>query len=162
MLTHLRVRDYAVLDDVSVELGAGLSALSGETGAGKSLLVGALSLLLGERATAEVVRAGAERAVVEGVFDVHDRPELIARLDELGVVPEDGLLILKREVAAEGRNRAWVNGSPATERRAGGTSLNALFGMPTLQTAGSPARAASGRTRVRAAAIGNRVTTAPP
>ncbi|MSR35821.1 MAG: DNA repair protein RecN [Gemmatimonadetes bacterium] len=114
VLIHLRVRDYAVLDDVSLELGPGLSALSGETGAGKSLLVGALSLLLGERATAEVVRVGADRAVVEGVFDVGARADLAPRLAELGVEPEDGLLILKREVAAEGRNRAWVNGSPAT------------------------------------------------
>jgi DNA repair protein RecN (Recombination protein N) len=131
VLTHLRVRDYAVLDDVSVELGAGLSALSGETGAGKSLLVGALSLLLGERATAEVVRAGAERAVVEGVFDVHDRPDLITRMDELGVEPEDGLLILKREVAAEGRSRAWVNGSAATAALVGelGSALVDLHGQ---------------------------------
>ena len=114
MLTHLRVRDYAVLDEATLELGPGLSVLSGETGAGKSLLVGALSLLLGERAAADVVRAGADRAVIEGAFDVPGRPELTDRLDELGIVPEDGVLVLKREVAAEGRNRAWVNGSPAT------------------------------------------------
>ena len=136
MLTHLRVRDYAVLDDVSVELGAGLSALSGETGAGKSILVGALSLLLGERATAEVVRAGAERAVVEGEFDVQSRPDLIARLDQLGVQPEDGVIILKREVAAEGRNRAWVNGSPATAALLGelGSVLVDLHGQHEHQT----------------------------
>ena len=136
MLTQLRVRDYAVLDDVSVELGAGLSALWGETGAGKSLLVGALSLLLGERATAEVVRAGAERAVVEGVFDVGGRPELLARLDELGVEPEDGLLILKREVAAAGRSRAWINGSPATATLVGelGSALVDLHGQHEHQT----------------------------
>ena len=114
MLTHLRVRDYAVLDDVSIELGPGLTALSGETGAGKSLLVGALSLLLGERATADVVRTGAQRAIVEGVFDVSGHSALGARLAELGVEPDGGLLILKREVAAEGRNRAWANGSPTT------------------------------------------------
>ena len=114
MLTHLRVCDYAVLDEATLELGPGLSVLSGETGAGKSLLVGALSLLLGERAAADVVRAGADRAVIEGAFDVTGRPELADRLDELGIVPEDGVLVLKREVAAEGRNRAWVNGSPAT------------------------------------------------
>ena len=131
MLTHLRVRGYAVLDDVSVELGPGLSALSGETGAGKSLLVGALSLLLGERATADVVRTGAERAVVEGVFDVSGHTVLGARLADLGVEPEDGLLILKREVAAEGRNRAWVNGSPATAALVGelGSALVDLHGQ---------------------------------
>ena len=131
MLTQLRVRDYAVLDDVSLELGPGLSALSGETGAGKSLLVGALSLLLGERATAEVVRAGAERAIVEGVFDVSGHTSLEPRLAELGVEPEDGFLILKREVASEGRNRAWVNGSPATAVLVGelGSALVDLHGQ---------------------------------
>ena len=131
MLTQLRVRDYAVLDDVSLELGPGLSALSGETGAGKSLLVDALSLLLGERATAEVVRAGAERAVVEGVFDVSARSDLAPRLAELGIEPEDGALILKREVAAGGRSRAWVNGSPATASLVGelGSALVDLHGQ---------------------------------
>ena len=131
MLIELRVRDYAVLDDVDVELGPGLSAFSGETGAGKSLLVGALSLLLGERATADVVRAGAARAVVEGVFDVRARPDLSARLDEAGVEAEDGVLILKREVASEGRNRAWVNDSPATATLVGelGSALVDLHGQ---------------------------------
>ena len=116
---------------MSIELGPGLSALSGETGAGKSLLVGALSLLLGERATAEVVRTGAERAIVEGVFDVSGHTVLGARLADLGVEPEDGLLILKREVAAEGRNRAWVNGSPATAALVGelGSALVDLHGQ---------------------------------
>ncbi len=114
MLTQLRVRDYAVLDDVTLDLGGGLSALSGETGAGKSLIVGALSLLLGERAASEAVRTGAERAVVEGVFEIAAHATLLARLAELGIEPDDGLLILKREVAAGGRSRAWVNGSPAT------------------------------------------------
>ncbi len=131
MLTQLRVRDYAVLDDVSLELGPGLSALSGETGAGKSLLVGALSLLLGERATADMVRAGAARAVVEGVFDVSARADLAARLAELGIEPDDGRLILKREVAAEGRSRAWVNGSPVTAALVGelGSALVDLHGQ---------------------------------
>ena len=96
------MRDYAVLDDVSVELGAGMSVLSGETGAGKSLLVDALSLLLGERATSEVVRDGNTRSVVEGVFDVRGRTELLEYLDDLGVQPDQGLVFLKREVATEG------------------------------------------------------------
>ncbi len=131
MLIELRVRDYAVLDDVDVELGPGLSAFSGETGAGKSLLVGALSLLLGERAMADVVRAGAARAVVEGVFDVRERPDLSTRLDESGVEAEDGVLILRREVASEGRNRAWVNDSPATATLVGelGSALVDLHGQ---------------------------------
>lgn len=114
MLIELRIRDYAVIEDLRLELGPGLTVLSGETGAGKSIIVGALSLLLGERASSDVVRAGAPRARVEAVFDVTGREGVWARLREAGVEGEEGLLILSREVASEGRNRAWVNGSPAT------------------------------------------------
>jgi DNA repair protein RecN (Recombination protein N) len=136
MLIELRIRDFAVLDDVSLELRPGLNVLSGETGAGKSIIVGALSLLLGERASSDVVRSGSARAVVEGVFDVSDRPAVLGRLDELEIEPEEGLVILKREVAAEGRNRAWVNGSPATARVVGelGSSLVDLHGQHEHQT----------------------------
>lgn len=136
MLIELRIRDYAVIDDLTLELEPGLNVLTGETGAGKSIIVGALSLLLGERATADVVRAGAERAVVEGVFDVRGRSELLARLDELGIEAPDGLLILKREVALGGRNRAWVNASPATATVVGelGRALVDLHGQHEHQT----------------------------
>ncbi len=136
MLIELRVRDYAVIDDLSLELGPGLSALSGETGAGKSIIVGALSLLLGERASSGTVRVGAERALVEAVFDVSQRPELLSRMTELGQEAEDGLLILRREVAAEGRNRAWMNGSPTTARIVGelGRMLVDLHGQHEHQT----------------------------
>ncbi len=119
MLIELRIRDYAVVDDLSMDLKPGLHALTGETGAGKSIIVGALSLLVGERASARTVRKGAERALVEAVFDVTGIPGMKARLIELGFESEDGLLILRREVAAEGRNRAWVNGSPATATAVG-------------------------------------------
>ncbi len=136
MLIELRVRDYAVIDDLSLELGPGLSALSGETGAGKSIIVGALSLLLGQRASSGTVRVGAERALVEAVFDVSQRPELLSRMTELGQEAEDGLLILRREVAAEGRNRAWMNGSPTTARIVGelGRMLVDLHGQHEHQT----------------------------
>ena len=88
--------------------------LSGETGAGKSIIVGALGLLLGERADSDVVRTGADKASVEGDFDTGDRPALRALLDERGIDAGDGVLALKREVAASGRGRAWVNGSTVT------------------------------------------------
>lgn len=114
MLVELRIRNLAVIDDLSLTLSAGLNVLSGETGAGKSIIVGALSLLLGERASADAVRVGAGRASVEGVFDIQDRDDVVALLADLGLEAEDGLLILRREVASEGRNRAWVNGSAAT------------------------------------------------
>ncbi|MFW6199214.1 MAG: DNA repair protein RecN [Gemmatimonadota bacterium] len=114
MLIELRIRNYAVIDELTLELKPGLNVLSGETGAGKSIIVGALSLLLGERASADDVRAGADRAVVEAVFDVSAEEELRARMGVHGIDASEGLLILKREVASEGRNRAWINGSPAT------------------------------------------------
>ncbi len=136
MLVELRIRDYAVLEDIGLTLGPGLNVLTGETGAGKSIIVGALSLLLGERASSSVVRAGAERATVEGVFDISAVPSLEGRLEELGFRTEEGLLILRREVAAEGRNRAWVNGSPATAGVVGelGNALVDIHGQHEHQT----------------------------
>lgn len=119
MLIELRIRDYAVIDDLSLNLEPGLNVLSGETGTGKSIIVGALSLLVGERASVQLVRAGAEKAAVEAVFDVSGREGLETYLQEAGFPSEDGLLILRREVAREGRNRAWVNGSPATASAVG-------------------------------------------
>jgi len=136
MLVELRIRDYAVVEDLTLELGPGLNALTGETGAGKSIIVGALSLLLGERASSGVVRAGAERATVEAVFDVSANAEVRRLLEEQGFRAEDGLLILRREVAAAGRNRAWVNGSPATAGTVGevGGALVDLHGQHEHQT----------------------------
>jgi DNA repair protein RecN (Recombination protein N) len=136
MLIELRIQNFAVIDRLVVRLEPGLNVLTGETGAGKSIIVGALSLLLGERASADVVRAGAERAIVEGVFDVGDREEIRALLDEQGIEAEDGLLILRREVAAEGRNRAWINGSATTAGVLGelGRRLVDLHGQHEHQT----------------------------
>ena len=116
MLTELRVRDLAVIADVTLPFQPGLNVLTGETGAGKSMLVDALSLLLGERASADIVRPGAEKTVVEGAFEfgaaVHRH--LLTPFAELGVELEEGRLVLKREVLREGKSRAWVNGSPVT------------------------------------------------
>ncbi len=136
MLVELRIRDYAVVEDLTLTLSPGLNVLTGETGAGKSIIVGALSLLLGERASSSVVRTGTERATVEAVFDVAELPDVQARMEELGFRPEDGLLILRREVAAEGRNRAWVNGSPATAGIVGelGGALVDIHGQHEHQT----------------------------
>ena len=114
MITELRVRDLAVIADVSLTLGPGLNVLTGETGAGKSMLVDALALLLGERASGDVVRAGADRTVVEGAFDLSAHPAVRPSVEALGIDWNDGTLVIKREVQAEGRSRAWVNGSPAT------------------------------------------------
>jgi DNA repair protein RecN (Recombination protein N) len=112
MLTELRVRDLATIADVTLTLGAGLNVLTGETGAGKSMLVDALSLLLGERAASGNVRPGAARAIVEGAFD--GLAPMRVAIESLGLDLEDDRLVVRREVSAEGRSRAWVNGSPTT------------------------------------------------
>ena len=116
MLTELRVRDLAVIADVTLPFEPGLNVLTGETGAGKSMVVDALALLLGERASADVVRPGAEKTIVEGAFEfasaVHRH--LLSPFAALGIELEEGRLVLKREVLREGKSRAWVNGSPTT------------------------------------------------
>jgi DNA repair protein RecN (Recombination protein N) len=116
VLTELRVRNLAVIADVTLPLQSGLNVLTGETGAGKSMLVDALALLLGERASADAVRPGAQKTVVEGAFEF--APGVLRRLSSsfaaLGVDADDGRLVLKREISAEGRSRAWVNASPTT------------------------------------------------
>lgn len=114
MLIELRIKNYAVIEDLSLTLEPGLVVLTGETGAGKSIIVGALSLVLGERASSDVIRAGEDRAMIEAVFEIGDRPELLSACEEYGFEADDGLLVLKRELNASGRNRAWINGSPAT------------------------------------------------
>jgi DNA repair protein RecN (Recombination protein N) len=112
MLVELAVEQIAIIDRLSLRFEPGLNVLTGETGAGKSILIDALSLALGERAEAEMLRAGAERAQVTAVFDVSASPRLIARIQELGVVPEEGLLYLTRELFAGGRSQARINARP--------------------------------------------------
>ena len=114
MLTSLRIKQLAIIDDVTLPLAPGFNVLSGETGAGKSIIVGALGLLIGERASSDLVRTGADKASVEGVFDLNGRSDVLSMLDARGIECDEGLLVLKREVAAGGRARAWVNGSPVT------------------------------------------------
>src|SRR3982751_3541225 len=113
MLTELRVRDLATIADVTLQLGPGLNVLTGETGAGKSMLVDALALLLGERAAGGSVRTGAAKGVVEGAFERIDGATR-RQIENLGLDVEDGRVVVRREVSAEGRSRAWVKGSPTT------------------------------------------------
>jgi len=114
MLTELRIRNFAIIESVTLPLGAGFNVLSGETGAGKSIIVGALGLLLGERASTDLIRSGAEKATVEGVFDVANMQDIVALADERGIEVEEDTLVLKREIASGGRGRAWINGAPVT------------------------------------------------
>lgn len=113
MLRELRIRDVAIVEDVTVEFGPGLNVLSGETGTGKSIILGALGLVLGARASGDIVRTGAEQAEVEARVDRDEDVDAI--LAELDMVPddeEDGLL-LRRVVTSAGRSRAWVGGTGA-------------------------------------------------
>ena len=110
MLANLRVRNYALLDEVDVEFTPGLNVLTGETGSGKSILIGALGLILGGRATSETIRAGARTATIEGLFEGAGDAQVQALLSEAGVDVEEGTLIIRREVSRDGRNRCTVNG----------------------------------------------------
>ena len=114
MLTELRIRNFAIIESVTLPLGKGFNVLSGETGAGKSIIVGALGLLLGERASADLIRSGADKATVEGVFDVGSVGNIVELADARGIDVEDDTLVLKREIAANGRGRAWINGATVT------------------------------------------------
>jgi DNA repair protein RecN (Recombination protein N) len=117
MLIELRLENYAVIDNLAVEFGPGLNLLTGETGAGKSILVDALALLLGDKASSDVIRAGAERAVVAAVFDSEGTTgKSLTRILEANGLDEsdDGSLILRREIAAGGKGRVFVNNQPAT------------------------------------------------
>jgi DNA repair protein RecN (Recombination protein N) len=114
VLLELRLENYAVIDHLAVEFGPGLNLLTGETGAGKSILIDALALLMGEKASPDVVRFGADRAVLSAVFEVEEASgKAVARiLEENGIDADDGNLILRREIAAKGR--VFVNNQPAT------------------------------------------------
>ena len=112
MITELRVRDLATIDDVTLALGEGLNVLTGETGAGKSMLVDALGLLLGGRAESGLVRPGAAKTIVEGALEISGAA--LRRLEERGLDADERRIVVRREVSAEGRSRAWVNGSPTT------------------------------------------------
>ena len=114
MLTELRIRNFAIIESVALPLAEGFNVLSGETGAGKSIIVGALGLLLGERASADLIRSGAEKATVEGVFDISGVKGIASDADARGIEVEDDTLVLKREIATGGRGRAWINGAPVT------------------------------------------------
>jgi DNA repair protein RecN (Recombination protein N) len=116
MLTCLRVRDLAIIDSLDVELGPGLNVVTGETGAGKSILVDALELVLGGKGKAELVRSGAAQAEVEAMFDIGEDPEVRAKLAALEVDCESELVI-RRVLSPNGRTRAFVNGRMATAQQ---------------------------------------------
>jgi DNA repair protein RecN (Recombination protein N) len=114
MLVELIVENYAVVEQARLHFHAGLNLMTGETGSGKSIVVDSLGLLLGARASSEMIRTGANRARVTGIFAVEMRPEMEALLEEAGIELDDGELIVEREIAAAGKSRAFVANRPVT------------------------------------------------
>jgi len=116
LLVELRLENYAVIDNLAVEFASGLNLLTGETGAGKSILIDALSLLLGEKASTEVIRAGSDRAVISAVFEIESgAAKTVSRiLEDNGLDAENDSIILRREIAAGSKGRVFVNNQPAT------------------------------------------------
>jgi DNA repair protein RecN (Recombination protein N) len=114
MLLELVVRNYAVIESLRVRFHPGLNLLTGETGSGKSIVVDALALLFGDRASAESVRSGAARARISGLFEIPRDPALARLLEAAGIETEDGELLLEREISSEGKSRAFAGSRPIT------------------------------------------------
>ncbi len=136
MLTHLQIRDFAIIDAIELELRPGLTVLTGETGAGKSILVDALQLIAGGRAGAEVVRHGAERAEISATFELAKAPRELRRwLDEQSIESGDELSI-RRVIATDGRSRAYLNGQsvPVQQLREAGSILIDIHGQHEFQS----------------------------
>ncbi len=131
MLNHLRIRDFAIIDDTEIEPGQGLSALTGETGAGKSILLDALGLVLGERARSDKVREGADRAEVTASFDIDDGTAAHHWLSQHDLDIPDGDCVLRRVVTAAGKSRASINGSsvPVASLKTLGNLLVSIHGQ---------------------------------
>jgi DNA repair protein RecN (Recombination protein N) len=137
VLTELRVRNFAIIDALTLPLAPGFNVLTGETGAGKSIIVGALGFLLGERGTADLIRTGADKASVEGIFDASGDEDLIALLDARGVdVDDPTTVVLRREIVTSGRTRAWINSATTTAAVLAevGRALVSLHGQHEAQT----------------------------
>ena len=136
MLLHIQIRDFAIIDTAELELASGLTVLTGETGAGKSILVDALLLAAGGRAGAEVVRHGAERAEVSATFTIANNPAARAWLAEQSIEHEDESVVLRRIVGADGRSRAYVNSQsmPVQALRQLGETLVDVHGQMEYQS----------------------------
>ncbi|MCH8142766.1 MAG: AAA family ATPase, partial [Proteobacteria bacterium] len=118
MLKQLTVTDFALVSFLDVDLTSGLTVITGESGAGKSIVLGALGLVIGERANTEVIRHGAQRAVVSAEFELDEKTDAYAYLMELALADEDqpGRCLVRRVVSRDGRSRAFINGTPVTRQ----------------------------------------------
>lgn len=111
MLIELKVQNFAIIENLSITFGKGLNILSGETGAGKSILLRSLSLLMGDKADADVVRTGIETAVIEGYFDLTERPDVLKIMEDMGLETSDQTLVVRRMISAQGKGKVYLNGS---------------------------------------------------
>ncbi|MDD5171154.1 MAG: DNA repair protein RecN [Syntrophales bacterium] len=112
MLVELNIHNFAIIDALNIAFSDGFNVISGETGAGKSIIIGAVSLLLGDRASTEMIRTDEDAAVVEALFDIRDNPSVKMRLEAMGLDSRDDLTI-RRVISRSGKNRVYINGSPA-------------------------------------------------
>ena len=130
MLAVLRIQNLAIVDRVELALGPGLNVLTGETGAGKSLVVTAAEILRGARSSSDLVRAGANEAVVEAIFDLADRSDVRSMLDECGIPRQEEELLVRRVIARRGRSRVYLNGTLCT------TAMLSKIAQPLLEISG--------------------------
>jgi DNA repair protein RecN (Recombination protein N) len=114
MIKSLRIRNYALVDQLEVEFQPGLNVITGATGAGKSIIVGAANLILGERASSEAVRSGFDTADIEAVFELSGDRTLRELIDKLGMIPQDDLLIVRREISSKGQNKCFIDDRQVT------------------------------------------------
>ena len=136
MLKYLSIRDFVIVESLELDFAAGFTALTGETGAGKSILIDALSLALGERGDAAMVRNGCERAEISAEFDIAKLPQVQASLIEQGLEGDAGVCLMRRVLDANGRSRGFINGSTATQQqmRAVGEFLLDIHGQHAHQS----------------------------
>jgi len=113
MLNELSIKNFAIIDELHLSFGEGLNVITGETGAGKSIIIGAVSLLLGDRAASDMIRSQADAATVEAVFDVSGNERLLQKIAEMGF-PAEETLIIRRIISRSGKNRIFINGQAAT------------------------------------------------
>ena len=111
MLIELKVKNFAIIEALSLSFGEGLNILSGETGAGKSILLKSLSLLMGEKAEADIVRTGVDAAVIEGYFDLSERPDVLEGMEKMGIESDDKTLVVRRLISKEGKSKVYLNGA---------------------------------------------------
>lgn len=144
MLLELHIRDFALIDRLHLDFAPGLNVLTGETGAGKSIVIDALQTVLGGRARADLVRSGSDSAIIEAAFHLPPASPVLARLDEMGLLDrsEPEGLVLRREVLKTGRSRCWINGHPVTVTQLGtvGAELVDIHGQHENQSLLIPQR----------------------